>query len=133
MPSRGGASSSEVVGRLGELANGASIYRTRSTHSAELTTAPSGTYVAIEDDADGDWYGVLMADNSVGWLPKSEVKLLEYQVTSSEVTTHPSFDGTDTWSHTPGAYFQGDASRLIRRNYHTWVFPITGVATRSVG
>ena len=116
MPSRGGKAE-RVVGRLGELSNSASIYRTRSARSAKLTTAPPGTYVAIEDEA-GDWYGVLMADNSVGWLPKSEVKLLEYQVVSSSaVTTIPSFDGSDTWSHTPGAYFQGDAGRLIHEAY----------------
>jgi len=115
LPSRG-RQAERVVGRLGELANGASIFRTRSTHSAKLTTAPTGTYVAIEDEA-GEWYGVLMADNSVGWLPKSEVKLLEYQVMASGAPTIPSFDGTDTWSHTPGAYFQGDAQRLIHEAY----------------
>jgi cell wall-associated NlpC family hydrolase len=115
MPSRG-RQAERVVGRLGELMSSASIFRTRSSHSGKLTTAPAGTYVAIEDEA-GDWYGVLMADNTVGWLAKSEVHLLEYQVVSSGAQTMPSFDGVDTWSHTPGAYFQGDAQRLIREAY----------------
>lgn len=115
MPSRGGKVE-RVVGRLGELTNGGSIYRARSARSGKLTTAPAGTYVAIEDEA-GDWFGVLMADNSVGWLPKSAVHLLEYQVVSSATQPMPSFDGLDTWSHTAGAYFQGDAQQLIREAY----------------
>lgn len=116
LPSRGGKSE-RVVGRLGELTNSASLYRTRSTRSAKLTTAPSGTYVAIEDEA-GDWYGVLMADNSIGWLPKSAVSLLEYQVVATGSTSLPSFgDGADSYSHTPGAFFQGDSQQLIHEAY----------------
>jgi cell wall-associated NlpC family hydrolase len=116
MPSRGGGRRQDnVVGRLGELANGSSIYRTRSTRAAKLTTAPAGTYVAIEDEG-GDWYGVLMADNSIGWLPKSAVKLLEYQVVATGAQSIPDI-GTDSYARTPGAYFQGDAQRLIREAY----------------
>ena len=116
MPSRGGKSD-RVVGRLGELANSASIYRSRSTRSGKLTTAPAGTYVAIEDEA-GDWYGVLMADTSMGWLPKSAVSLLEYQVVSTGAAATPAYGGSgDTYSHTPGAYFQGDSQRLIHEAY----------------
>ena len=115
MPSRGGKQE-RVVGRLGELANGASIYRSRSSRSGKLTTAPKGTYVAIEDEA-GDWFGVLMADNSIGWLPKSAVSLLDYQVVSTGAQTMPNFGSTDSYARTPGAYFQGDVQQLMRAAY----------------
>lgn len=116
MPSRGGGRQQErVVGRLGELISGTSIFRYRSSRSAKLTTAPKGTYVAIEDDA-GDWYGVLMADNSVGWLPKSAVNVMDYSVVSSAPNI-PSLNGIDSYGHTPGAFFQGDTQQLVREAY----------------
>jgi cell wall-associated NlpC family hydrolase len=116
MPSRGGKAD-RVVGRLGELTNFTSIYRTQSTRAAKLTTAPAGTYVAIEEDA-GEWYGVLMADSSVGWLPRSAVTLLDSQAVMSGSNAMPSFGGgSDSYSRTAGAYFQGDSARLIREAY----------------
>lgn len=114
MPSRGGQSS-RVVGRLGELSNGGSIYRNRSSQSGRLTTAPKGTYVAIEDE-EGDWFGVLMADNSIGWVPKSAVTMLDYQVLAPNTPSIPSIP-SDTYARTPGAHFQGDIQQLMREAY----------------
>ena len=131
LPSRGGKAE-RVVGRLGELANYTSIYRTRSTRAAKLTTAPAGTYVAIEED-EGDWYGVLMADNSVGWLPKSAVTLLDSQAVVSGSAAMPSFVGSDSYARMPGVYFQGDAQRLIRESYRYLGVPYHWGGTTSNG
>ncbi len=131
-PSRGGKAE-RVVGRLGELTNATAIYRSRSTRSGKLTTAPAGTYVAIEDDA-GEWYGVLMADRSVGWLPHSSVSLLDYQVVSTGGSSSlPAFGGSDSYSHTEGAYFQGDAQQLIREAYRYLGVPYHWGGTTSNG
>lgn len=72
----------EVIGRLGEVIQKTIIYRSRSNSSGHLTEAPTGTYVAVLESA-GEWLGVLMADASVGWIIRSSVKLMEYQVVSA--------------------------------------------------
>jgi len=38
-----------------------------------------GTYLAIKSDY-GAWYAVLMIDGSLGWIPKSAVQLLDFNV-----------------------------------------------------
>ncbi len=117
LPASRGGKRERVVGQLGELAHATAIYRSRSSQSGKLTTAPAGTYVAIEDEA-GEWFGILMADRSVGWIPRSAVSLLEYQVVSpGSNAALPAFGGSDFYSHTAGAYFQGDSQRLISEAY----------------
>jgi cell wall-associated NlpC family hydrolase len=43
-----------------------------------LSVVPKGTYVAVVAQAGNSW-GVLMANNTVGWTPKSAVELIDYQ------------------------------------------------------
>lgn len=112
-----------VVGRLGQLAHATPIHRTRSAHSPTLTTAPAGTYLAIQEESDG-WCGVLMADGSMGWLPGSAVQVLDYQVVSAG--TVPSGadswlpgggDGGDVYPRTSIPFFTGDPQMLLNEAY----------------
>lgn len=73
------------LGRLGEVQITAPIRRTRSADAPKLTTTGEGTYLAIKDEQ-GDWYGVLMADGSLGWIVRSAVKVLDYEVISTAST-----------------------------------------------
>lgn len=82
LSSRGQAGSDRVVGRLGQIDHATPIRRTRSEHGAQLITAGAGTYIAIEDEQ-GEWYGVLMADGSMGWIHRAAVRMLDYQVVSN--------------------------------------------------
>lgn len=69
------------IGSLGVIAvSSASIKRTPSRRSANLFVCPKDTYLAIQG-TNGAWYGVLMSDASTGWVEKSKVNLLNYQVT----------------------------------------------------
>lgn len=111
----------EVVGRLGvcEL-YGAPIYRggpvrvgapgpasvgsrswTGHGGGQMLARVARGTYLAIKHDY-GSWYGVLMIDGSLGWIEKSAVRMLDYNV----VRPHPTAPGSglleDGGSSTPG-------------------------------
>jgi len=79
-------------------------------------------------DESGDWFGVLMADNSIGWLPKSAVHLLEYQVVSSATTA----DAFVRWTGYLFAYgrslLPGHAQQLFGKPIATWACPTTGAA-----
>jgi hypothetical protein len=70
----------DVVGRLGICAqDGAPIYRGRDGGGQLLARVPQGTYLAIKHDY-ASWYAVLMIDGSLGWVQKSAVRLLDYNV-----------------------------------------------------
>src|SRR5207244_2139856 len=70
-----------VIGRLGVAARSATIFASRSSgaRSRALAKVPSGTYLALTHQA-GDWWGVLMADQTTGWIPKRSVSVLNYEV-----------------------------------------------------
>lgn len=77
---RSTSSNSEVtVGRLGVTHTPAPIYASASTSSRMLARVEAGTYLAICRTAAG-WFGVLMTDRSIGWIPAHTVKLLDYEV-----------------------------------------------------
>jgi hypothetical protein len=85
-PSRGGgyrrtATGEYVVGRLGILEQNALIRAGRSSHHRLLAHVAAGTYVALTNQV-GDWYGVLMSDRSTGWVHRSYVRILNYEVVS---------------------------------------------------
>ncbi len=101
LASRGAYRRERIVGRLGQLDMPAQIFRSPSPGSRLLTSASAGTYVALQGSA-GDWYGILMADGSTGWLSKASVRLLDYQVVSN---------GSSYGS--AGSYPQGTSSAML--------------------
>jgi hypothetical protein len=77
----------DVVGRLGVCEyQGIPIYRGRDGGGQLLARVPRGTYLAIKSDY-AAWYGVLMIDGSMGWIPKSAVRLLEFNVVRPGTTS----------------------------------------------
>ncbi len=97
--SRGKQNSSQdrEVGRLGVTHHKAAIYAGRSSSKSLLARVTPGTYIALTVDV-GDWYGVLMSDQSTGWIHKSDVGILDYSVSAPAGTdfgapsTLPGFD-----------------------------------------
>ncbi len=76
-------SKDSVVGQVGVVsASSAAIARMPSDNGYTLFTCPKDTYLAVTGERSG-WYGVLMVDGSTGWVPKSKVTILEYQVKGS--------------------------------------------------
>jgi cell wall-associated NlpC family hydrolase len=53
--------------------------REYTSDSRVLSKVPKGTNLALVYEA-GDYYGVLMSDSSVGWVSKSSVQMIDYQV-----------------------------------------------------
>lgn len=84
-PSRTEPKRPQAIGRLGVTVNPAPIYATRSTNSRLYARCESLTYLAVTHEV-GAWYGVLMADGSVGWIPRQHVRLLDYEVVPTSPT-----------------------------------------------
>jgi cell wall-associated NlpC family hydrolase len=86
-PSRQGrpqrASGERVVGRLAVSGHSSAIRFSRSSNSKKLASVSAGTYLALTKEA-GEWYGILMANGSTGWMPKRDVKILDYEVVTPE-------------------------------------------------
>ncbi len=96
LPSRGIVSAPEaaasVVGRLAIVTNDrAAIVAGRETGGRVLSVCPKGQYLALSGQTPTQ-YAVLMIDHSVGFVNKSDVQILDYQV----VNTAP--DTTDAGS-----------------------------------
>lgn len=69
-----------AIGRVGVVtASSADIMRVPTAKGYSLFTCPKDTYLAIVSEY-GSWYGTLMVDGSTGWVLKSKVSLLDYQV-----------------------------------------------------
>lgn len=77
-PGSSNAGTEKVVGRLGVIGLGAAIRGSRGSRRTLARVKP-GTYIAINSEH-GDWYGVLMSDHSTGWIAKSDVQILNYEV-----------------------------------------------------
>lgn len=75
----------QAIGRLGVTVNPAPIYATRSPNSRLYARCESLTYLAVTHEV-GAWYGVLMADGRVGWVPRQHVRLLDYEVVPASPT-----------------------------------------------
>ena len=70
------------VGQVGIVtASKATIRAYPSSRGQVYFSCPKDTYLAILGQY-GKWYGVLMIDSSTGWVEKSKVSLLDYQVMS---------------------------------------------------
>ena len=117
-----GRTNEQVVGRLGVMERQAFIFRSRSDSSRKLINAPSGTYVAVQEERDG-WTGLLMADGSMGWTRQDNVQVLDYEVVSSgnswvPMQTPGSNDGSrDIYPRSNVVYFNGDSKSLIQEAY----------------
>ena len=86
LPSRGIVSPSEaaasVVGRLAQVTSDkAVIVAGREALGRVLSVCPKGQYLALSGQTPTQ-YAVLMVDHSVGFVQKSDVQLLDYQVAS---------------------------------------------------
>ena len=118
-----------VVGKLGEVQSSVPIRRSRSSQSPQLTLASAGTYIAVEDEQ-GDWYGVLMADGSTGWINRASVRILDYQVVSNgqlptqqsgwntEGGSAPSgIGGPDIYPRSDRPYFTASSQAFLNEAY----------------
>jgi hypothetical protein len=99
----------------------APIYRAQSARAARLSTAPAGSYLAIQSEA-GKWYGILMSDGSLGWLHRQNVHLLEYQVVSNGTIPQQPTGGVvgdynDGLPSSKAIFFRGDPQALFREAY----------------
>ncbi len=116
--SRGGAQD-RAMGQLGMLSSQTSIYRSVGS-STVLAISQPGTYLAIRAER-GDWYGVLMADGSLGWIRKPGVRLMDYEVVSAGVSTTPysagGSDDSDIYPRGSAPFFSGDAQSLLTEAY----------------
>lgn len=115
LPSRSGTPD-RIVGRLGEIQQRASIFRSQSSGSGRLATVEPGSYIAIKDDS-SRWYGVLMADGSTGWVAKDRVRLLDYQVVSNNPAALPDFGNGQMQPRSGAEFFTGDPQALLREAY----------------
>lgn len=86
-PSRTEPKRPQAIGRLGVTVSTAPIYAARSTRSRLYARCNTLTYLAVTHEA-GAWYGVLMADGSVGWVPRQHVRLLDYEVLPASPTAN---------------------------------------------
>ncbi len=73
-----------------------------------LSKVPSGTYIAIIADA-GTHYGVLMANNTVGWTPKTNIELMDYK---TQVTA-PNTGDSDASSSSESETYQSDTGGAL--------------------
>jgi len=75
---------SAVVGRLGQvISDNARIYGGRDRGQRLLSVCTKDQYLAINSET-SNAYGILMQDRSVGYISKSDVKLLAFQVVDNE-------------------------------------------------
>ncbi len=88
LPSRGadGAAGVSVVGRLAVVVNdSAPIHAGRERYGRVLSLAPKGQSLALSGETATE-FAVLMVDRSVGYIAKSDVQLLNYQVVTDTGT-----------------------------------------------
>jgi cell wall-associated NlpC family hydrolase len=108
-----------VVGTLGMVTQNAPIYRKRSSSSRLLIQCKESTYVALQA-SEGDWYGILMADGTIGWISKEYVRMLDYKVVAAPgnpASTPTGSDPGDIYPRSEAPYFTGDAQILLQEAY----------------
>lgn len=111
------SSNQNVVGRLGQVMSATPIYRSQSSNAPKLSTVPRGTYLAIPTES-GNWYGVLMADSTIGWIRRGTIRILQYDVVSTGARpAQPAQipqNFSDGMPSTGYPVFRGDAQSLFR-------------------
>lgn len=76
-----------VVGRVGVVqVSTAYVYISKSASSRKYTTVRKETPLAIVRE-EGEWYGVLMTDRSVGWIPTKNVRMTDYNLVQKKPDT----------------------------------------------
>jgi len=113
LPSLTGDSSARdttVPGRVGAVrVPSVSIRVGRRSSDKALAIVTEGTNLAILTEKDG-YYGVLMQDSTLGWLPTGDVALLDYRVQvrmpDSPPSSDPSIGSTES---TPSPEISSDA------------------------
>ena len=89
LPSRGGNSRTpvrtgpqtapKVLAQLGLVTVDRIEVRVSREETAQpLSVVPKGTYLAVVKE-DGDFWGVLMVNNTVGWVPKTALEMVDYR------------------------------------------------------
>jgi len=72
------------IGQVGIVkAPSAIIYQLRSTSGPRFTTVKLNTPLAIVKE-EGEWYGVLMINGAIGWIPKASVKMTGYELVARQ-------------------------------------------------
>ncbi|MCX6379573.1 MAG: C40 family peptidase [Armatimonadetes bacterium] len=118
-----GGGRDRIVGTLGLLIQDAPIYRGRGTSTRLLSRSKSGTYLALQV-SEGDWFGVLMADSSIGWVSKDCIRTLDYNVVSTQANPALNMNNigggaetADVYPFSAEPYFRGDAQLLLQEAY----------------
>ena len=106
LPSRGIVSPSEaaasVVGRLARVtSDNAVIVAGREASGRVLSVCPKDQYLALSGQTPTQ-YAVLMVDHSIGYVAKSDVELLDYQVVSSAPDASAGSAGSNAVPQTGG-------------------------------
>jgi len=76
-----------VAGQLGLVTDdNAPINAPREQFGRLLSRCPKGTYLIVTGETD-NYYAVIMADHSLGFILKKSVQLLDYQITAPQATS----------------------------------------------
>ena len=121
LPSRGIVSPSEaaasVVGRLALVTSSqAVIVAGRDAAGRVLSVCPKGQYLALSGQTPTQ-YAVLMVDHSTGFVAKSDVQLLDYQVVSSAPDASSESGGSSAGSTAQAGGPLGQALVNTAQNY----------------
>ncbi|MHB0999735.1 MAG: C40 family peptidase [Armatimonadota bacterium] len=101
------AGNETVIGKVGIIqAAKANIHRVPGTSGPVLFTCPKETPLAVTSEVTG-WYGVLMADSSIGWIQKGKVEILDYNILGYQTS------GGSTGGNTIGSSIVNNALRYL--------------------
>lgn len=94
------------------------IHLSRDAKSRLLNVVSKGTYLAVVSEM-GDHYGVLMVNNTLGWVPKNTLQMVDYQTEVSlppDPQTPPSSTATNAAETSAGLMGQM-ASQMTPRSH----------------
>lgn len=72
----------KVLGHLGIVETTAPLRLQPDANIRPVARIIAGTYIALKSQK-GEWYGVLLQDQGIGWVPTKYVKVLDYDVVST--------------------------------------------------
>ena len=72
------------VGRVGTVrVSTAYIYKSKSSKARRYATVKADTPLAVVKE-EGSWYGVLMTNGTIGWIPRKNVKMTGYELVKAK-------------------------------------------------